>query len=144
MIWEREDGSCFAKIGSKFDLEHLHIVWNNGKDEENGTLLFLSLVVGVWGLESGQRFVKSTLGTTTNCDLSHCTFHPIFIILPKTHYSGLDHNYSELDCGLSHMATCPNIFHPTTFDIMVACWFNRLYGWFVHVQMWFIAMLPHA
>jgi hypothetical protein len=59
MIWEREDGSCFVKRGSKFEVEHFHIVWNNGEDEEYGALLFLSLVVEVWGLEGGQRFVKS-------------------------------------------------------------------------------------
>jgi len=43
-------------------------------------------------------------GIIRNYILKYYTFHPIFIVLPKTQYNGLYYKYNRLGCGYGHMA----------------------------------------
>lgn len=51
-------GNCFVEKGSRFEVGHHLITWNDGKNEKYGVLLFLPLIVGVWRLEGKYCFVE--------------------------------------------------------------------------------------
>ncbi len=44
-------GNCFVEKGSRLEVGDHQITWNDGENEKYGVLLFLLLIVGIWGLE---------------------------------------------------------------------------------------------